>query len=72
MIYKVYYQPTKKQNPKRENTLSLYVEAADLATARHAVESNTDFNLEHIEELSDAALTYEQQSLGDRFKLTEF
>ncbi|EJF33928.1 RNA-binding protein [Weissella koreensis KCTC 3621] len=72
MIYKVYFQPTKTQNPKRESTKSLYIETPDLPTARLAVETNTEYNVEQIEELSEAALTYEQQSLGERFKLTEF
>ncbi len=27
MVFKVYYQPTKKINPRRENTESLYLEA---------------------------------------------
>ncbi|MGL4535457.1 MAG: RNA polymerase epsilon subunit, partial [Weissella cibaria] len=40
MIFKVYYQPTKTQNPKRENTQSLYIDAADQPAARLAVESN--------------------------------
>ncbi|WP_057755009.1 DNA-directed RNA polymerase subunit epsilon [Weissella kandleri] len=72
MIYKIYYQATNTQNPKRENTHSLYLEADNLPEARLAVESNTEYNVEHIEELSEAALNYEKQSLGERFKLTEF
>ena len=70
MIFKVYYQPTKTQNPKRENTQSLYIDAADQPAARLAVESNTDYNVELIEQLSEKALAYEQQSTN--FKLTEF
>ena len=70
MIFKVYYQPTKTQNPKRENTQSLYIDAADQPAARLAVESTTDYNVELIEQLSEKALAYEQQS--PNFKLTEF
>lgn len=70
MIFKVYYQPTKTQNPKRESTQSLYIDAADQPAARLAVESNTDYNVELIEQLSEKALAYEQQS--PNFKLTEF
>ncbi|WP_134645250.1 DNA-directed RNA polymerase subunit epsilon [Weissella cibaria] len=70
MIFKVYYQPTKTQNPKRENTQSLYIDAADQPVARFSVESNTDYNVELIEQLSEKALAYEQQS--PNFKLTEF
>ncbi|MDE6376951.1 DNA-directed RNA polymerase subunit epsilon [uncultured Ligilactobacillus sp.] len=70
MIFKVYYQPTKKINPRRENTESLYLEADSEPEARVLVESNTKYNVEFIEELSDAALEYEKESPA--FKLTEF
>lgn len=70
MIFKVYYQETKTQNPKREETHSMYVDAADLATVRVQVESETTHHIEHIEQLSEKALAYEQQSAD--FKLTEF
>ncbi|TYC48194.1 DUF1447 family protein [Weissella muntiaci] len=70
MIYKVYYQPNKIQNPKRENTMSLYVDMDSMPAARLAVESNTEYNVEFIEELSEKALAYEQTTAD--FKLTEF
>ena len=70
MIFKVYYQPNTFQSPERENTHSLYLDATDLPAARLAVESNTDYNVEHIEQLSEKALACEQQSPD--FKLTEF
>ena len=70
MIFKVYYQPTKKINPRRENTLSLYLEADSEPEARVLVESNTEYNVEFIEELSDADLAYENEDQA--FKLTEF
>ena len=41
MVFKVYYQPTKKINPRRENTESLYLEADSEPEARVLVESNT-------------------------------
>ncbi len=31
MVFKVYYQPTKKINPRRENTESLYLEASNFS-----------------------------------------
>ena len=40
MIFKVYYQPSKKINPRRENTLSLYLEADSEPEARILVESD--------------------------------
>ncbi len=70
MVFKVYYQPTKKINPRRENTESLYLEADSEPEARVLVESNTEYNVEFIEELSDAALEYEKESPA--LKLTEF
>ncbi|KRN34338.1 DNA-directed RNA polymerase subunit epsilon [Liquorilactobacillus mali] len=70
MIYKVFYQPTTKNNPRRENTRSLYVEAASEVIARSMVEEQTDYNIEYLEELSPKALEYEQQSPD--FKITEF
>lgn len=70
MTFKVYYQPTKTETPRRENTQSLYIEAASEAEVRALIEENTDYNVELIEELSDAALAYEKES--DNFKLTTF
>ncbi len=70
MIYKIYYQPTQFENPKRENTKSLYLEASSLSEARLAIESNSPYNVEFIEELSDKALEYEKNTTD--FKLTEF
>lgn len=70
MTFKVYYQPTKTETPRRENTQSLYIEAESEAEVRALVEENTDYNVELIEELSDAALAYEKES--DDFKLTTF
>ena len=49
MTFKVYYQPSKKSNPKRENTHVMYFEAKDEVEARHLVENtlsqNTMLNL---------------------------
>lgn len=69
MVFKIYYQETKSQNPKRENTKVMYVESASLADVRHDVETKTTHNIEFIEELSAAALEYEQQSVN--FAMTE-
>ena len=70
MIFKVYYQPTKRINPRRENTETLYLEAKSEVEARLLVEENTEYNVEFIEGLDDKTLEYEQQS--ENFKLTEF
>ncbi|KRM96515.1 hypothetical protein FC19_GL000809 [Liquorilactobacillus aquaticus DSM 21051] len=70
MIFKVFYQPSKKINPRRENTQSLYVEAKSQVDARIMVEKETSYNIEHIEGLDPKALEYEQSS--PNYKLTEF
>lgn len=70
MIFKVYYQPTKRINPRRENTETLYLEAKSEVEARLLVEDNTEYNVEFIEGLDDKTLEYEKQS--ENFKLTEF
>lgn len=69
MIFKVYYQPTKRINPRRENTETLYLEAKSEVEARLLVEENTEYNVEFIEGLDDKTLEYEKQS--ENFKLTE-
>ncbi|WP_286006494.1 DNA-directed RNA polymerase subunit epsilon [Ligilactobacillus aviarius] len=70
MIFKVYYQPTKRINPRRENTETLYLEAKSEVEARLLVEENTEYNVEFIEGLDDKTLEYEKQS--ENFELTEF
>ena len=70
MNFKVYYKPTKRINPRRENTETLYLEAKSEVEARLLVEENTEYNVEFIEGLDDKTLEYEKQS--ENFKLTEF
>lgn len=70
MIFKVYYQPTKRINLRRENTEVLYLEADSEPEARILVESNTNHNVEFIEQLDEAALEYEKNS--PNYKITEF
>ena len=70
MIFKVFYQPSKEINPRRENTQSLYVEAQSQVDARIMVEGETAYNIEHIEGLDPKALEYEQSNPD--YKLTEF
>jgi len=70
MIFKVYYQETKEQNPKREQTKSLYIEADSLVDARSRVEKNTPYNIELIQELVGNHLAYEQENAD--FVLVDF
>ncbi|KAF1296158.1 hypothetical protein BAU15_10235 [Enterococcus sp. JM4C] len=70
MIYKVYYQETKERNPKREQTLSLYIEADNDVVARQLVEDNTPYNIEFVQALEGSHLEYEKENA--EFTLTEF
>ena len=75
MIFKVFYQETKERNPRRENTLSMYVnidatsELEGRIKARKLVEEKTSYNVEFIELLSDKHLEYEKET--GVFELTE-
>ncbi|VHB69655.1 DNA-dependent RNA polymerase subunit epsilon [Streptococcus pyogenes] len=76
MIYKVFYQETKDQSPRRESTKALYlnIDATDELDGRikahRLVEDNTYYNVEFIELLSDKHLDYEKET--GVFELTEF
>ncbi|APU71588.1 UPF0356 protein [Companilactobacillus crustorum] len=70
MIYKVLYQTSELDNPRREFTHSLYMDAASSIEVRQAVEKNTDYDIEFIQELDEKHLEYEKKSPD--FKLTEF
>ncbi|RRD31226.1 DUF1447 family protein [Streptococcus minor] len=76
MIYKVFYQETKDQSPRREQTKSLYLEVDATSElegriqARQLVEKHTNYNIEFIELLSDNHLEYEKTHAD--FTLTEF
>ncbi|MBG9982508.1 DNA-dependent RNA polymerase auxiliary subunit epsilon family protein [Aerococcaceae bacterium DSM 111020] len=70
MIYKVNYQETKKDAPRRENTKSLYIEADSIADVRQKLSENTPYNIEFIQELTGAHLEYEQEKNPDYKVLT--
>ena len=70
MIYKVYYQESKERNPKREQTLSLYVEAENEEAVHNLMRDNTPYNVEYIQALDGNHLEYEKANA--EFKLTEF
>ena len=76
MIYKVFYQETKR-SPRRETTRSLYLdidansELEGRIAARQLVEENRpEYNIEFIELLSDKLLDYEKET--GAFEITEF
>ena len=70
MIYKVFYQESKEQNPKREQTKVLYIDAETEVLARQLVEDNTPYNIEFLQLLEDNHLEYEKENTD--FTLTEF
>ncbi|WP_062324742.1 DNA-dependent RNA polymerase subunit epsilon [Holzapfeliella floricola] len=60
MIYKVLYQKNTIQNPRRETTQTLYLNATSLVDAREKIEKNTPYNVEFIQELTGNSLDYEK------------
>lgn len=70
MIFKITYQPTKTEAPRRENTRSLYVEADNKVEARRLVDENTAYNVEFIQPLDDKHLAYERKNPD--FEITVF
>ena len=71
MIFKVMYQESRTAAPLREDTKSLYIEAASIPEAREQISNNTPYIIEYIEELSQAHLEYEQENNPD-FKVLTF
>ena len=69
MIYKVYYQETQLEVPVRENTKSLYLEAADVREVRAKLQDRK-YNIELIQLLEGNYLEYEQAS--ENYRLEKF
>ncbi len=61
MIYKVFYQETKKEVPVRERTMSLYVEANSEREVRFKLKER-DLNIEFIQTVEDDFLEFEKKS----------
>ena len=70
MIYKVFYQESKEQNPKREQTKVLYIDAETEVLSRQLVEDITPYNIEFLQLLEGNHLEYEKENTD--FTLTEF
>ncbi|GEK32701.1 UPF0356 protein [Kurthia sibirica] len=69
MIYKVYYQESMLDVPVRENTKSLYLEAADPREVRELL-APRKYNVELIQLLEGNYLAYEQAS--EHYHLEQF
>ncbi|MCQ6265627.1 DNA-directed RNA polymerase subunit epsilon [Fictibacillus sp. WQ 8-8] len=61
MIFKVYFQENKNEVPIRENTKSIYMDANSIEEVRKKL-SNTNYNIEFVQEIKGKFLEYEQQS----------
>ncbi|GEL08166.1 DNA-dependent RNA polymerase subunit epsilon [Salisediminibacterium halotolerans] len=64
MVFKVYYQETIEEVPVREETKAMYVEAETEEQVRRSLK-NTNYNIEFVTPLSDAALAYEKENNED-------
>lgn len=62
MIYKVYYQENMTEIPVRENTKTIYVEAASEREVRHYLKDR-NYNIELVQLLEGNYLEYEQNSI---------
>lgn len=75
MIFKIFYQDSKDNSPRREQTKSLYLdittdsELKGQIIARQLIEEKTKFNVEYIEAISKKHLAYEKET--GAFELTE-
>ncbi|AME09776.1 MULTISPECIES: DNA-dependent RNA polymerase subunit epsilon [Gemella] len=65
-VFKVFYQENAQEIPVRENTQVLYVEADGIPEVRKYLDDR-NYNIELIQELSEAYLEFEKQS--EDFKL---
>lgn len=66
MVFKVLYQKSLGEVPVRENTETMYLEAADIRDVRKKL-TDTPYNVEFIQPLTGKFLDYEKKSAG--FKL---
>ncbi|WP_188205651.1 DNA-dependent RNA polymerase subunit epsilon [Alkalibacillus aidingensis] len=61
MIFKVLYQDEITEAPVREETKAMYIEADSKREVRKKL-ADRNYNIEHVLELSESHLAYEQQS----------
>ena len=60
-VFKVFYLENSKEIPVRENTQVLYVEADGVPAVRKYLDDR-NYNVELVQELSEAYLEFEKQS----------
>lgn len=65
-VYKVLYQENSTHIPTRENTQALYVKAEGIIEVRDFLATHyPQYNIEFIQELSQAHLDYERENVVD-------
>ncbi len=69
MIFKVTYQDSLTEVPRRESTNTMYVQAENKREVRAHLENETPYLVEFIQPLEGAHLEYEQQNPD--FKVVE-
>lgn len=65
MIFKVLYQETKSEAPRREHTKAMYVEAASVSEVRQHLSANKPYMVESIAEIDGEHLAYEKEHNPD-------
>lgn len=65
MIFKVFYQETKNEAPRREYTKTMYVEANAVSEVREYLSETTPYMIEHITGISGDFLEYEKENDPD-------
>lgn len=68
MIYKVLFQEKNDDNPTRESTKSIYIDAKNMIDGQDKLEK-TNYNVESINELVGEFLEFEQNE--PNYKITE-
>ncbi len=62
MIFKVTYQDSRTEVPRRESSKTIYIQAETKREVRNYLEEETPYLVEFIQPLEGAHLEYEQQN----------
>lgn len=70
MIFKIFYQETKSEAPRRELTKTMFIKADSVMKVREYISENKPYMIEHIDEINEALLEYEKENNPD-FEVVE-
>ncbi|MGL4521628.1 MAG: DNA-dependent RNA polymerase subunit epsilon [Bacilli bacterium] len=70
MIFKVFFQEVRTEVPVREKTQTLYMTANTEAEVRNFL-NDRNYNIEFVQQLSEAHLAYEQENPDFNSKFVE-